>query len=186
MTKTSRKDAEFEVILWGATGFTGALVARHLVETYGSDLRLALAGRNISKLEALRDQLDRPDLPLIKADSNDRSSLDSMVARTRVVCTTVGPYATYGNDLLAACAVAGVDYCDLTGEVQWMERTIDHYLEDARKSGARIVHTCGFDSIPTDLGTLFLQQAMHEQFGEYSDQVKSRVGNSVAPPVAER
>ena len=176
MTKRSRKDAEFEVILWGATGFTGALVARHLVETYGSDLRLALDGRNISKLEALRDQLDRPDLPLIKADSNDRSSLDSMVARTRVVCTTVGPYATYGNDLLAACAVAGVDYCDLTGEVQWMERTIDHYLEDARKSGARIVHTCGFDSIPTDLGTLFLQQAMHEQFGEYSDQVKSRVG----------
>ncbi|MEH6586334.1 MAG: saccharopine dehydrogenase NADP-binding domain-containing protein [Halioglobus sp.] len=176
MAKKSRKEPEFEVVLWGATGFTGALVARHLVETYGDGLRLALAGRNVSKLETLREQLGRPDLPLIEADSNDRSSLDKMVARTRVVCTTVGPYATYGTELLAACAAAGTDYCDLTGEVQWMERTIDHHLEGARNSGARIVHTCGFDSIPSDLGTYFLQQAMHDEFGEYADQVKSRVG----------
>lgn len=176
MAKKRIEDPEFEVVLWGATGFTGALVARHLIETYGDDLKLALAGRNQSKLESLREELGQPELPLIKADSGNRNSLDEMVARTRVVCTTVGPYANYGTELLAACAAAGTDYCDLTGEVQWMTKTIEFYLEDARASGARIVHTCGFDSIPTDLGTLFLQNAMHEQYSEYADRVKSRVG----------
>ncbi|MEH6581413.1 MAG: saccharopine dehydrogenase NADP-binding domain-containing protein [Halioglobus sp.] len=167
---------EFEVILWGATGFTGALVARHLIDTYGEELRWAMAGRNLAKLKSLREELGQPELPLIQADSGDRASLDAMVKRTAVICTTVGPYASYGTELLAACADAGTHYCDLTGEVQWMARTIDQYQQAARDSGARIVHTCGFDSIPSDLGTLHLQQNMQQEFSEYADRVKSRVG----------
>ncbi len=167
---------EFEVVLWGATGFTGALVARHLAETYGTDLNWAIAGRNRGKLEQLRRDLELPDLAILEADSNDRPSLDALAERAAVVCTTVGPYALYGDDLVAACVAAGTGYCDLTGEVQWMARMIDRHGDAARDSGARIVHTCGFDSIPSDLGTLFLQRAMFEQYGEYADRVKSRVG----------
>lgn len=167
---------EYEVVLWGATGFTGALVARHLADTYGDTLDWAIAGRNRDKLEQLRSELEMPGLPLIEADSTDRASLDKLAARTRVVCTTVGPYALYGDELLAACVSAGTHYCDLTGEVQWMARNIDRHQAAAEESGARIVHTCGFDSIPSDLGTLFLQQTMQQRFGEYADQVKSRIG----------
>ena len=173
----SKQDTrEYEVILLGATGFTGALVARHLVATYGDELKWAIAGRNREKLERLREELGTPELPVIEADSGNRKSLDAMAASTRVVCTTVGPYALYGDELLAACAAAGTHYCDLTGEVQWMARNIARHLPAAKKSGARIVHTCGFDSIPSDLGTWFLQQHMLDQFGEYADEVKSRVG----------
>ena len=167
---------EFEVVLWGATGFTGKLVARHLAQTYGEELKWAIAGRNKARLEQLRQELGMPALEIIEADSGDRSSLDQLVSRTQVVCTTVGPYASYGDELVAACVEAGTHYCDLTGEVQWMARTIDNQLEAARLSGSRIVHTCGFDSIPSDLGTLFLQQGMWENYGEYADRVKSRVG----------
>jgi short subunit dehydrogenase-like uncharacterized protein len=170
------KNREYEVVLWGATGFTGALVARHLIDTYGEGLRWAIAGRNLAKLESLREELGQPELPLIQADSGDRDSLDAMVKRTLVICTTVGPYASYGTELVAACANAGTHYCDLAGEVQWMARTIDQYEQAAANSGARIVHTCGFDSIPSDLGTLFVQQSMYQKFNEYADRVKSRVG----------
>lgn len=170
------KQREYELILWGATGFTGALVARHLIETYGDSLNWAIAGRNPAKLESLKTELGSPDLPVIQADSGDRDSLDAMVNSARVVCTTVGPYASYGTELLAACAQAGTHYCDLTGEVQWMAHTIDQYQKKAEASGARIVHTCGFDSIPSDLGTLYLQQCMQQEFGEYADIVKARVG----------
>ena len=167
---------EFEVILWGATGFTGSLVARHLIDTYGDDLKWAIAGRNLAKLEQLKEQLDQPELPVILADSSDRSSLDAMVNRAQVICTTVGPYASYGTELLAACAAAGTHYCDLTGEVQWMAHTIDQFQKIAEGSGACIVHTCGFDSIPSDLGTFHLQQCMQQKYGEYADRVKARVG----------
>jgi short subunit dehydrogenase-like uncharacterized protein len=167
---------EYEVILWGATGFTGALVARHLVDTYGKELRWAMAGRNIAKLKRLREDLGQPELPLLEAESGDRASLDAMVKRADVICTTVGPYASYGSELLAACAHAGTHYCDLTGEVHWMAEMIDLYQQAASDSGARIVHTCGFDSIPSDLGVLHVQQKLHEAFGVYADRVKSRVG----------
>jgi short subunit dehydrogenase-like uncharacterized protein len=120
----------------------------------------------------------RDDLALVVADSNDRESLAAMVARTAVVCSTVGPYARYGTPLVAACADAGTDYCDLTGEVQWMARVIPEYLEQARDTGARIVHTCGFDSIPSDLGTWFLQQQMLERHGVPASRVKTRVGRN--------
>ncbi len=175
---------EFDLIVWGATGFTGQLVVEYLVETYGvnGDLRWAIAGRNRSKLESVRESClaaaQRDQLPILVADSADRDSLTDLVARTKVMCTTVGPYAKYGTPLVAACASAGTHYCDLTGEVQWMAKVIPQYQADAEASGARIVHTCGFDSVPFDMGCWYLQQVMFERHGVYARQVKARVGRN--------
>lgn len=172
----------FDLVLWGASGFTGHLVADYLVRTYGTDgdLNWAIAGRNREKLEQVREEClpraKRKELPILIADSTDPDSVAQMVAQTRVVCSTVGPYAKYGTPLVAACAEGGVDYCDLTGEVHWMARVIPDYQGTAEASGARIVHTCGFDSIPFDIGTWYLQQAMMEQHGVYANHVKTRVG----------
>ena len=175
---------EFDIIVWGATGFTGQLVVEYLAETYGVDgeLRWAIAGRNRSKLESVRrscladGQCDQ--LSILIADSNDPDSLAALVQRTSVICTTVGPYAKYGTTLVAACVEAGTDYCDLTGEVQWMTRVIPQYQKAAEASGARIVHTCGFDSVPFDMGNWYLQQVMLERHGIYAQQVKARVGRN--------
>lgn len=171
-------DREFDVIVWGATGFTGRLVAEHLLQRYGvgDNLRWAMAGRNLPKLEGVRDDLGAPELPIIVADSNDDDSLNAMVVRARVMCTTVGPYALYGSRLVAACAAHGTHYCDLTGEVHWMRRMIDAHHDQARASGARIVHTCGFDSIPSDLGVVRVQQEMVARHGVAAAAVKCRIG----------
>jgi short subunit dehydrogenase-like uncharacterized protein len=175
---------EYDVIVWGATGFTGKLVVEYLVERYGVDgpLRWAIAGRNRDKLDAVRAtclaDAQREQLPILLADSADASSLAGLVKRTRVMCTTVGPYAKYGTPLVAACVDAGTHYCDLTGEVQWMARVIPTYQQAAEASGARIVHTCGFDSVPFDMGNWYLQQVMFERHGVYAKQVKARVGRN--------
>lgn len=172
-------EREFDLIVWGATGFTGRLVAEYLVENYGTDgdLKWALGGRNLAKLEAIRDEWHRSaqNLPLVIADSLDPESLQAMVQRTKVICSTVGPFARYGSELVAACARHGTDYCDITGEVHWIRRMIDEHEETARRNGARIVPCCGFDSIPSDLGTLFAQNAMHERHGIPAAEVKLRV-----------
>lgn len=172
-------ERDLDLILMGATGFTGRLVAEHLLARHGvdGDLRWALAGRNREKLETVRSGLGEAavELPLIVADSHDRASLDQMVGRTRVVCTTVGPYALHGSDLVAACAEHGTDYCDLSGEVPWMHKMIDQHEAAARASGARIVHCCGFDSIPSDLGVWFLQQQARERHGQPAGRVRMRV-----------
>lgn len=170
---------EFDVVLMGATGFTGRLVAEHLVSRHGVGGRFkwALAGRSREKLEQIRIELGESaaGLPLIVADSHDRASLDALVERTRVVCTTVGPYALHGSDLVAACAERGTDYCDLSGEVPWMRRMLDAHAASAAESGARIVHCCGFDSIPSDMGVWFLQREAAERFGRPLDRVRMRV-----------
>jgi short subunit dehydrogenase-like uncharacterized protein len=177
-------EREFDLVVWGATGFTGQLVVEYLCERYGVDgeLNWAIAGRNRNKLEQLRSRClpasSTEQLPLLLADSDDPDSLADMVARTRVICATVGPYARHGTPLVAACAEAGTDYCDLTGEVQWMAQVIPAYEATARASGARIVHTCGFDSIPSDLGTWFLQQQMLATHGVAATRVKARVGRN--------
>ena len=169
---------EFDVVLWGATGFTGRLVAEHLLRRHGVDgeVRWAIAGRSEAKLAELRRDLGEgaAELPLVLADADDQLSLDAMAARTRVVCATVGPYALYGSKLVAACVHHGTHYCDLTGEVQWMRRMIDSHHQRAGETGARIVHTCGFDSIPSDLGVLFLQQEMQRRHGVPAAAVKFR------------
>lgn len=175
---------EFDIVVWGASGFTGELVVEYLAQTYGvgGELNWAIAGRNQDKLEQVRDNYlppkQREQLPILIADSSDPASLARLVARTRVVCTTVGPYSKYGTPLVAACANAGTDYCDLTGEVQWMARVIPEYQGMAEASGARIVQPCGFDSIPFDMGTWYLQRAMLERHGVPACQVKGRVGRN--------
>jgi len=170
---------EFDLILWGATGFTGKLLANYLLERHGADgdLRWALAARNQVKLAKLKEQLGSAakELPIVIADSEDRSSLDQMVNKTKAICSTVGPYALYGTELVAACAEAGTDYCDLTGEVPWMRRVLDQYADQAKASGARIVHCCGFDSIPSDLGVWFLQQQAIEKLGKPCTKIRMGV-----------
>jgi len=134
-----------------------------------------MAGRNLAKLQHVQSELNCS-VPLIETDSADAMAMNTLVARTKVVCTTVGPYALYGTPLVAACAAAGTHYCDLTGEVQWMAQTINHFEQLAQESGARIVHTCGFDSIPSDLGVLYTQQRMQAHHQCYADTIKARVG----------
>jgi len=151
---------DLDVVLHGATGFTGNLTAEYLAEHAPAGLRWALAGRNLAKLESVRDRLAELDpalaeLELIEADSGDRAALDAMARRTKVVISTVGPYLQFGEPLVAACAEAGTDYVDLTGEPEFADRMYVAYDAIAQKSGARIVHSCGFDSIPHDLGAYF-------------------------------
>ncbi|MBX3129867.1 MAG: saccharopine dehydrogenase NADP-binding domain-containing protein [Polyangiaceae bacterium] len=160
----------YDLVLFGATGFTGALVAEYLAGHAPPSLRWALAGRSREKLEAVRRSLGMAqprlaELPLLVADSHDRASLDRVAQDAHVVCTTVGPYALHGAELVAACVDAGTHYCDLTGEVQFIRRMIDAHHERAQQTGARIVHCAGFDSIPSDLGCLMLQEHAIEAFG---------------------
>ena len=166
---------DFDVIVFGATGFTGTLVAEYLAERYGcgGDLKWAIAGRSADRLDALRAGLGAhaADLETIVADSDDADALASLAARTRVVLTTVGPYALYGSKLVAACVGAGTAYCDLAGEVQWIRRMIDKHHERAQETGARIVHCCGFDSIPMDVGVFFLQQEAKRRHGCYCTDI---------------
>ena len=170
---------EFDVIVYGATGFTGRLVAEYLASQYGSSgnaPKWAMAGRSRDKLEDVRDQIGAPeDTPLVVADADDTASLEVMVKRTRVVLTTVGPYQLYGSDLVAACARHGTDYCDLSGEPAWMRQMIDAHQDTAQNSGARIVFSSGFDSIPFDLGVLMLQKEARKRFGKAAVRVKGRV-----------
>jgi short subunit dehydrogenase-like uncharacterized protein len=162
---------ELDLILFGATGFTGRLVADYLRHSAEPGLRWAIAGRNRDKLEALG-----VGVPIIVGDALDPAAVRAIAERTTAVCTTVGPFARYGSELVAACAAAGTHYCDLTGEVQWMRRMIDAHHERARQTGARIVHTCGFDSIPSDLGTWATQQAFIARFGYPARKVTAVFG----------
>lgn len=172
-----------DVVVLGTTGFTGRLVAEYLYQTYGidQDLKWAVAGRNQAKLDQVMSQVvgaDASKVPQIVTDTSDEASLREWVGETKVVCTTVGPYALYGSKLVELCAELGTHYCDLTGEVQWMRKMIDAHHATAESSGARIVHTCGFDSIPSDMGTWYVQQEMHKRHGAYATRVKYRVVKS--------
>ena len=165
-------DDKLDLVLYGATGFVGKLTAAYLLRAAPSDARIGLAGRSQQKLDELRTRLGGPaaNWPLIVADSSDRAALDAMARRTTAVATTVGPYLRYGLPLVAACADAGTHYADLTGEPLFMRRTIDEFDEPARRSGARIVHTAGFDSIPSDLGVLTLHdQVARDGAGDLED-----------------
>ncbi len=169
---------EFGIIVYGATGYTGRLVAEYLNEQYGvgGEINWAMAGRSQEKLEQVRDELGiAADVPLVVADAGDPASVDAMVTRAKVVITTVGPYQQYGSDLVRACAEAGTDYVDLCGEPGWMHEMIAAHGEAAKNSGARIVFSCGFDSIPFDLGVYFLQQTAKDKLGSPVSRIKGRV-----------
>ncbi len=173
-----KKDREVGIVVYGATGYTGKLVAEYLNSQYGpdGDVSWAIAGRSLEKLEAVREELGiSPKIPLVIADASDPASIKTMVRRAAVVITTVGPYQLYGSDLVAACAEAGTDYVDLCGEPTWMKQMIDAHSAAAKASGARIVFSCGFDSIPFDLGVLYLQQAAQEAFGSALPRIRGRV-----------
>jgi short subunit dehydrogenase-like uncharacterized protein len=166
---------DFTIIVYGATGFTGRLVAEYLAGGYPG-LNWAMAGRSQAKLEQVRAEIGAPAaLPLVVADASDPASLAAMAARADVVITTVGPYQLYGSELVAACAAAGTAYVDLCGEPAWMREMIDAHHDRAKASGARIVFSCGFDSIPFDLGVHRLQQLCVERFGAPAPRVKGRV-----------
>ncbi|NNM76681.1 NAD(P)H-binding protein [Sphingomonas sp. ID1715] len=166
---------EFSIIVYGATGFTGRLVAEYLAANY-PDLRWAMAGRSQAKLEQVRAEIGAPAaLPLVVADAADPASVAALVQRADVVITTVGPYQLYGTPLVAACAAHGTGYVDLCGEPGWMREMIDKHQDEAKASGARIVFSCGFDSIPFDLGVQQLQKLCTERFGTPAPRIKGRV-----------
>lgn len=164
---------EFDIAIYGASGFTGKLVAEHLAGLGGSR-RLALAGRDAGKLAAINAEIDA-DFPVVVADSADPASLADLAQRSRVVLSTVGPYQLYGSPLVAACGEAGTHYADLCGEVAWMRAMIDAHEAKAKASGARIVFSCGFDSIPFDFGVAYLQGVAKQRFGAPCSRVKGRV-----------
>ena len=173
---TNSSDRPLDLVVFGATSFVGQILCSHLVDRHGTDgpLRWAIAGRNDAKLAQVAANTGA-DVERIVADAGDAASMTSLAERTRVVASTVGPYALYGSELVAAAATAGTDYCDLSGEPQWMQRMIDTHHLVAQASGARIVHSCGFDSVPSDLGVWFTQQQANHRFGEYCRRIAMRV-----------
>jgi len=175
MTDTERA---YDIVVWGATGVAGRFTAEYLTERYGpDDLALAVGGRSQDRLDEVVADLTRrsdawDEIPVVVGDATDRESLRAIARDTRVVCTTVGPYTTYGSPLVEACVDAGTDYCDLTGEVNWVREMVDRFHESAADAGARIVHSCGFDSVPADIGTLLVQSFAAETFDAPCETVR--------------
>ncbi|MCH7393491.1 saccharopine dehydrogenase NADP-binding domain-containing protein [Acinetobacter dispersus] len=170
----------YDLVVFGATSFVGQILTRYLAEylaTQKEQIRWAIAGRSQQKLQQVKDALGPvgQDAPILVADANNQTELDALCAQTRVVVSTVGPYALYGEPLIQACVNNGTDYCDLTGETQWIKQMIAKYEAQAQQSGARIVHCCGFDSVPSDMGVYYLQQQAQQQFNAPATQVSMRV-----------
>lgn len=178
--------AKFDIVIYGATSFVGNIMVRHMAETLSdeTELRWAIAGRSNSKLEALQKEAkqlsnNRVLPPIIVADAQNEEDLLELCRQTRVVVSTVGPFALYGEALVKACCESGTDYCDITGEIHWVVRMISQYQEAAAASGARIVNCSGFDSIPSDLGVFFTQLQCEEHFGITANEINMRVARLV-------
>jgi short subunit dehydrogenase-like uncharacterized protein len=173
-----KPSSKFDIVVYGATGFTGQLVAEYLAAHYtgASAPKWAMAGRSLDKLASVRDAIGAPaDTALIQADASDPASLKAMIDQTGSVLSTVGPYQLYGSELVAACAASGTDYLDLCGEPVWMHQMIDAHEATAQSSGARIVFSCGFDSLPFELGVFFCQETAKKMLGAPVSRVKGRV-----------
>ena len=173
---------KYDIVLFGATSFVGKILAHYFTAEFGASgtggkLKWAAAGRSRSKLKALKEELgqEAADLDLLNADASDEAALRKICMSARVMVSTVGPYALYGASLVKVCAETGTDYCDITGEVHWVRRMIQAYESKAQASGARIVHCCGFDSVPSDMGVFFLQTQAKAKFGDYCQKIKMRV-----------
>ena len=175
--------AKLDLVIFGASSFVGSILARYIARQYGMDgeMKWAIAGRSEPKLQKVRGSLaeflgpDAGKLEIILADASDPDDLNELCSRTRVVVSTVGPYALYGEPLIEACVENGTDYCELTGEPQWIRRMLDKYEEKAKENKARIVHCCGFDSIPSDMGVWHQQQLAQEKTGSALYKVEMRV-----------
>lgn len=174
---TRDTDRQWDLVVFGATSFVGQILCEYLVGRHGAgggELQWAIAGRDLERLDSVADATGA-DVPRIIADAKSADDMADLARSAHVVVSTVGPYALYGSALVAACAAAGTDYADLTGEPQWMRRMIDQHGEAAAASGARIVHSCGFDSIPSDLGVHVIQREAMKRFGEPCNTVAMRV-----------
>lgn len=169
-------DKTFDIVVYGATSFVGQIMTRYMQAQFGDgSIRWAIAGRSRDKLQKLSETIGLSGIEMLVADASDEAALEAICARTRVVVSTVGPYALYGDTLVKVCAASGTHYCDLTGEPQWIRKMQARHESAARKSGAWIVHCCGFDSIPSDLGVHFLQQHASRQFGQACNRINMRV-----------
>lgn len=172
--------SNYDLVVFGATSFVGQILTRYLAEYFSTQqeqLRWAIAGRSQHKLQEVKNGLGAlgESLPILIADASNQAELNALCAQTRVVVSTVGPYALYGEPLIQACVNNGTDYCDLTGETQWIKKMIEKYESQAQQSGSRIVHCCGFDSVPSDMGVYYLQQQAQKQFNAPATQVSMRV-----------
>ena len=169
---------KLDLVIWGATGFTGKLVCEYITNSYNSkDLNWTIAGRNEEKLLKLKNRLNIKNSILI-GNSNDKSSLEKICGKTKVICSTVGPYALYGTNLIHACIKMKTNYCDITGETQWIRKIIDTFHEKAKKQKIKIVNSCGFDSIPSDIGVYFCQSNYYKENGEYANEINMRVAGT--------
>ena len=169
-------DTNFDIIVYGATSFVGQIITRYMHEQFsGGSIKWAIAGRSQTKLQQVSDDAGLSGIEMIVADASDEAALLAMCERTTVVMSTVGPYALYGDTLVQVCAASGTHYCDLTGEPQWIRKMQLRHEATAKQSGARIVHCCGFDSIPSDMGVHFLQRQAIRQFGQACDRIDMRV-----------
>ncbi len=169
-------DKTFDIVVYGATSFVGQIMTRYMHEQFADgSIRWAIAGRSKDKLDKLSAETGLEGIEIIVADAGDEAALQAMCARTKVVVSTVGPYALYGDTLVKVCATSGTHYCDLTGEPQWIRRMQERHSDDAKKSGAWIVHCCGFDSIPSDLGVHYLQRHAAQTFGGTCNRIDMRV-----------
>ena len=168
----------YDFVIYGASGFTGKLVVEYAIAKYldSKDISWAIAGRNIDKLNELKKELNISDkIEVLHVDSDDQSSVESLVKNTKCVLTTVGPYQLYGENIIRSCISSGTDYVDLCGEPGWMHKIIDECSEEAKSTGARIIFSCGFDSIPFDLGVKFVQDEVMSKTNQYASSVKGRV-----------
>src|SRR6202166_1601776 len=173
-----KSSSKFDIVVYGATGFTGQLVAEYLAAHYTGKgaPKWAMAGRSLEKLASVRDAIGAPaDTALIAADAGDPASLKAMIDQTNAVITTVGPYQLYGSELVAACAATGTDYLDLCGEPVWMRQMIDAHEATAKSARARILFSCGFDSLPFELGVLFCEDAARKAWGVPAPRIKARI-----------
>ena len=170
--------ANYDFVVYGASGFTGKLVVEYALNQYSNeDISWAIAGRNLEKLQNLKEKLSKltNDVGIIQVDSEDQSSIDALVQQTKCVLTTVGPYQLYGDKVVRTCISSGTDYVDLCGEVGFMHKIISECSTEAKQTGARIVFSCGFDSIPFDLGVLFVQEEVMSKYNKYAPSVRGRV-----------
>ena len=167
---------QFDIIIWGASSFTGQLVTEYLFKKYGSSkIKWAIAGRNLDKLERIRSEVADKNIPIFIADSFDEDSLSKFVKKTNVVCSTVGPYSLYGTKLVKLCVENNTNYCDITGEAHWIRTIIDSFHEKAKSKKIKIVNSCGFDSIPSDMGVYFVQNEIKKVYKNYARSIKMRV-----------
>lgn len=172
-------NTQYDVVVFGATSFVGQILAQYLTDKFNhqgqESLKWAIAGRSQNKLDEVKAKIQQPELTTIIADANDEAAIKTLCEQANVVISTVGPYALYGETLVKVCAETGTDYCDLTGEVQWISRMLNKYEDTAKASGAHIVHCSGFDSIPSDMGVYFTQREAKKSWGEFCQNISMRV-----------